>query len=721
MADDTVTDEQHEPTQVVNIPGSNECEDFQDKDAEELSVPERYASQEQDERESASTDLLATQPTDQTSPRDALVSKNDSLLQKRPKDPENSFTSASKQSRVELSVEPSESSESSEDDNDAASCSAVSESYVEAPIQAKQRGRKAKPKFLLSEYLPAKVAESSRNKPDELISTLVPILREKMKSLTLKPELSLIDLRLPDNYSNELGNNSYLLKQILTCSTEELVKQGVKKVDKVLFAVVDISNLADILSHSLSQGISIDCIEVPIRASSIDSIAACVPNAVGAIILFNAPKICFTDPLNTFGNLRNELGKARWKTLQEETSEKCSSTMEKPPLVKIFKLKLSGPSKKGASKSKETSQKKKRSPKKKKLGMKKRSLDTLEKNSDIKSFTNDGFPLVLQEVNYKFTAYEYWNLKSIHESCKGEGTVVAILDTGLDDSHIAFRSAGKVLNKAPDYTDTDGHGTMCASIVCGNSFTASENPSVSGSKEVLVSSGVAPDTKLLVYKVKRDGDNEYSDLAVIDALVDIKNRNSDPSSEIRVDVVSMSFGSPYYSEPIAKAISDLICAGVIIVCAACNTGHQLQTPICYPARLGNVLCIGSHNMHGKSSPFSPVGQHLDFLAPGENILGAANNLKYADQATCANGTSYAAPAVAGLICLILQCLKKKCDPALAERFHNHWVMKELLREISTNGGTHSNDRGFGTLQPSRFFRKPEHVIENVYMNLTKMN
>ena len=56
----------------------------------------------------------------------------------------------------------------------------------------------------------------------------------------------------------------------------------------------------------------------------------------------------------------------------------------------------------------------------------------------------------------------------------GQGVTVAVLDTGLDDSHPAF--TGKTIIKrdftgeganATDVSDKDGHGTHCAGTVCG--------------------------------------------------------------------------------------------------------------------------------------------------------------------------------------------------------------------------------------------------------------
>ena len=171
-------------------------------------------------------------------------------------------------------------------------------------------------------------------------------------------------------------------------------------------------------------------------------------------------------------------------------------------------------------------------------------------------------------------------------------------------------------------------------------------------------------------------------------------------------------GSLTFSEDVAAAINFLIQKRTIVVCAASNHGHKFSQPICYPARLGNVLCIGSHGLHGKPSPFSPVGQEIDFLAPGEDVWGPYStsiNPLMNHTIKKDSGTSYAAPAVTGLICLILQYIKwyhpnSRC---------NHWVMKEILHKISTCPGHHTEDKGYGALNPMVFFRNPNCVIQSI--------
>ena len=313
-----------------------------------------------------------------------------------------------------------------------------------------------------------------------------------------------------------------------------------------------------------------------------------------------------------------------------------------------------------------------------------------------------------------FTAYKYWDVSRIHEmGITGEDITVAVVDTGLDYSHPAFNlkeniefkdCTGSVLGT----NDTNGHGTMCAGIICGDAFEYSKNPDSyeEEEKSARFPPGIANEAKLVVYKVF-SGDYASNE-AICAALQDIETRGD-------IDVVSLSLGSSAFVLPIAKAVSSLISKGVIVVCAASNEGNKYIQPIAFPARLGHVLCIGSHDEHGKTSRFSPVGQQIDFLAPGEEIT-APSSTYYHHYMETYSGTSFAAPAVAGLICLILDYIKKE-HPYIMQHFKCHWVMKELLREISTSPGRPTDDQGFGVLDAMRFFIQAERFVEYIMLEV----
>ena len=345
-----------------------------------------------------------------------------------------------------------------------------------------------------------------------------------------------------------------------------------------------------------------------------------------------------------------------------------------------------------------------------------KSGETIHKTIDQTVFTFDRYYQGPQpEDRYSmFTAYDYWDINHIHEKeITGEDITVAVVDSGLDCSHPAFHL--KENTKFKDCTgsclgtnDTDGHGTMCAGIICGDSFEYSETPDsyTEGDKLETFPPGIAHKAKLVVYKVYSK--NNASTEVICAALKDIKKRGD-------VDVVSLSLGSLAFTFSIAKAVSNLVSKGVIVVCAASNYGNKYIQPIVFPARLGNVLSIGSHDEHGKTSRFSPVGQQIDFLAPGEEIT-APSSTHYNHYIEKNSGTSFAAPAVAGLICLILSYIKKHY-PDILHHFKCHWVMKELLREISTSPGRPTDDQGFGALNPMRFFEQPKRFLEYIMLKV----
>ena len=153
-----------------------------------------------------------------------------------------------------------------------------------------------------------------------------------------------------------------------------------------------------------------------------------------------------------------------------------------------------------------------------------------------------------------------------------------------------------------------------------------------------------------------------------------------------------------------------------------NFGQQYQQPIAYPACLGHVLCIGSHGAFGKPSEFSPIGEQIDFLAPGEDIVGPSQT--ESDAKIITSGTGYSAPAVAGLVCLILECLSDCINEDLKEKIckvynitdpskiFNHWMIRKILCKMATNAGAHSSDRGYGSLNPEAFFQNPVYFVQN---------
>ena len=184
---------------------------------------------------------------------------------------------------------------------------------------------------------------------------------------------------------------------------------------------------------------------------------------------------------------------------------------------------------------------------------------------------------------------------------------------------------------------------------------------------------------------------------MIKALKYLENLRKDG---MPIDVVSISLGYQLDTEQekeVTKAVVTLVHDhNTIVVAAACNNGYQ-RDPIWYPAKCGDAISIGAHDHNKNRADFSPVGQRLDFLAPGDMITSSTKGSPEAVDTTL-SGTSLAAPAVAGLVALLIQRAREAGGPA-STQISNHTVMMYFLKEMSSH--KHTSDRGYGALEPKR--------------------
>ncbi|WP_281974390.1 S8 family peptidase [Halobacillus litoralis] len=248
-------------------------------------------------------------------------------------------------------------------------------------------------------------------------------------------------------------------------------------------------------------------------------------------------------------------------------------------------------------------------------------------------------------------AQELWQ-----ETNQGEGSVVAIIDTGCQLDHPDLEDRiidGK--NFTNDYqgdrenfNDNNGHGTHVAGTIA-----AIENG------EGVV--GVAPKSKILVLKVlSEDGSGEYR--WIIDA-VDFALQWRGPNGE-KVRVISMSLGGPDESQELHTSIKTAIDQGVSVVCAAGNEGdgRENTSEYAYPGAYNEVIQVGAVDDKRSLADFTNTNDQIDLVAPGVSVLSTYLEGKYARL----TGTSMATPHVAGGLALLIPLVEKQFQRSMSE-------------------------------------------------------
>lgn len=265
----------------------------------------------------------------------------------------------------------------------------------------------------------------------------------------------------------------------------------------------------------------------------------------------------------------------------------------------------------------------------------------------------------------------------------GEGTVVAVIDTGVDYNHEDLQdniwtNSAEVSGTTgadddnngyvddvhginlidPNETPMDdhGHGTHVAGII------AMENNNVGGV-------GIAYKSKIMPIKAGgSDGTFNSTDIA---KGIEYAYKNG-------ADVINMSFGSSAHSALIENALQDAF-NSCVLVAAAGNDG--IPTADCplggqnmYPASYSYVIGVMAYDEANSFASFSNwdykpnANAEYEVVAPGVSVYSTLPNGRYASW----NGTSMAAPMVSAEAAILRSSLKDK------DTYSSRYIMGQLV-------------------------------------------
>ena len=182
----------------------------------------------------------------------------------------------------------------------------------------------------------------------------------------------------------------------------------------------------------------------------------------------------------------------------------------------------------------------------------------LENTENISILVNNSGPFIGTSIPYQ-------------SGFDGSGIVVSIIDTGIDLNHPDLE--GKIIggydfvdnDEMPE--DTNGHGTQVAGIIAANGNLK----------------GIAPNSKILMYKVSEDGESVPSHL-IIKAI--------EKSIEDGADIINISLGINQTNTKIDQAVNKAVKNNIFVVTAAGNFGPELNT-IGSPGINPNAITVGA--------------------------------------------------------------------------------------------------------------------------------
>jgi len=233
--------------------------------------------------------------------------------------------------------------------------------------------------------------------------------------------------------------------------------------------------------------------------------------------------------------------------------------------------------------------------------------------------------------------FDAFGISAYHsKGIRGAGIKILIVDTGMDSR----KDSGADINM-------HGYAVRCL-------IKAPEN------SHGLV--GIAPDADLTLVDVY-DKESIPIDLLLLALRKAIDNR---------VDIISISLGTPDSYEPLQALIDEAAEKGILIFAAAGNSGSRAYE---YPASCFSAIAVGSVNVARQPSEFNTRNDSVVVFAPGERIKLPTGHEGVLEEY---NGTSFSTPWAAGLAALVLQQARVRgSDPNLKL---NRRQMIDILRD-----------------------------------------
>ena len=278
--------------------------------------------------------------------------------------------------------------------------------------------------------------------------------------------------------------------------------------------------------------------------------------------------------------------------------------------------------------------------------------------------------------------------KMHQEGFLGQGIHIAVLDGGFFRantlsafSHLTIPYVYDVVGNGQNVYQASAHGTKVLSTMAAK---------VEG--EII---GTAPEATYYLFRTE----DVSREMPIEEAFWVVGAEKAD---SLGVDIIQTSLGYYDFDNPvynythedldgntalISRAAQVATQKGIVVVTSAGNSGDDAWRKISFPADAADVLAVGAVDRNRQIGNFSSLGNTVDGrIKPDIMAMGVGTTLwSEQDRLSSGNGTSYAAPLIAGLIAGFIQQ-----NPTLTQQ--------EIMRAIRRAGDkyfTPNSQYGYG--------------------------
>lgn len=296
-------------------------------------------------------------------------------------------------------------------------------------------------------------------------------------------------------------------------------------------------------------------------------------------------------------------------------------------------------------------------------------------------------------------------------------TTVSVIDTGVDTTHPDLTA--KTTPTMPYWRNTfsnnsnvsdllsNGHGTGVAGVAAASTNNSAGIAGISWGGQILPIQVFHNGTDPSGVTDCRPSEVCANDADVVEGITWTVAVATTNPGDLGRTIINMSLGCTPGSDPqecptnctatMQSAVQLALNSNIPVVAAAGNE-HPFFNPnkvVECPAIIPGVIAAGATREGGEIASFSANGPQLWVAAPGEDVLLTANGGGYINN----SGTSFSAPAVAGLISLILS------EDPLASTTTVRTILQETADDFGELG--HDNIYGFGQVNVFKALRRAD--------------